>query len=49
MSLSTSNPSPNTASLDIIIDKTNLNYISKFELSLNVAQHINFYLIFNNI
>ena len=35
--------------LDIIAQKKNLNYISKFRLLANITYHINLYLIFSNI
>ena len=47
-SLSTSNPSPNAATLDVA-EKANVIYISKLGLSLSVAQHIDSCLILNNI
>ena len=48
MTSSTRNPSPNPATLDAA-DKANLTYLSKFGLSLSVAQHINSRLILNDI
>lgn len=38
-----------TTILDITINKINLTYISKFELSLNIIQYIDSCLIFNKI
>lgn len=38
-----------TATLNTVIDKENITYISKFRLLLNVSQHINFCLILHNI
>ena len=48
MSATTSDPSPNAATLDVA-KKANLTYISKFGLSSSVAQHIDSCLIFNDI
>ena len=48
MSSSTSDPSPNAATLNVV-EKTNLTYISKFGLPSSVAQHIDSCLIFNDI
>jgi hypothetical protein len=48
MSSSTSDPSPDAATLDAA-DKANLAYISKFGLPSSVAQHIDSRLILNDI
>ena len=48
MSSSTSNPSPNIATLDAA-EKANPTYILKFGLPLSVAQHIDSCLILNDI
>ena len=49
MSSPISNHKFKTTFLDIVAEKENLNYISKFRLPSNIAQHINSRLIFNDI
>lgn len=49
MSISTSNLNSNNTILNIVIERKNLNYISKFKLSLIVTKNIDLYLIFYDI
>ena len=46
---SISNHNPKTTTLDAAAERENLNYISKFRLTANVAYHIDSWLIFYDV